>query len=343
MKVLTLTYHWMPNYGAVLQTYALQQYLLHQNIENQVIDYIPRMIKWRSYLGYFIKREFGKLSRIKSTRKFVEKEILLTQKKYCSHAQLAKININYDYIICGSDQIWCEWFIKNAEREDCFSYYLDFVKEKRKKIAYAVSFGSIDISEETLLKIQKNCNTFKWIGVREKEGQYLLEKMHIKSEIVCDPVFLIEKEKYYLFASKSCKKINGSFVFILKSQKKLAFEICKIVDKKKKTQSNSMNVYDWLNFIKNSTVVVTDSFHCMAFSIIFHTPFWVVPTGSNGFDNRIETLLERLELTQRMCDNINKVKRNETINWKGVDQLLDTYVECSKCNLQRVLLNGKNE
>ena len=41
MIVLTITCHRPYNYGAVLQAYALQQYLKSIRVESSVIDYYP--------------------------------------------------------------------------------------------------------------------------------------------------------------------------------------------------------------------------------------------------------------------------------------------------------------
>lgn len=41
MKIGILTFHWSDNYGAVLQCYALQEYLKSQGHEVEIINYTP--------------------------------------------------------------------------------------------------------------------------------------------------------------------------------------------------------------------------------------------------------------------------------------------------------------
>lgn len=46
MKFGTITYHRAVNYGAVLQTYALQKVLDKLGVDNEVIDYRADYIEW---------------------------------------------------------------------------------------------------------------------------------------------------------------------------------------------------------------------------------------------------------------------------------------------------------
>ena len=51
MKVGILTFHWATNYGAVLQCYALQEYLRNEGHEVEIINYKPRKFDfWFKYL-----------------------------------------------------------------------------------------------------------------------------------------------------------------------------------------------------------------------------------------------------------------------------------------------------
>ena len=45
MKIFTITCHRPFNYGAVLQTYALNKYLRDIGHDAQVIDYIPKFLQ----------------------------------------------------------------------------------------------------------------------------------------------------------------------------------------------------------------------------------------------------------------------------------------------------------
>ena len=50
MKIAILTFHWATNYGAVLQAYALQQYLIMQGNDVEIINYFPSKYK-KNYIN----------------------------------------------------------------------------------------------------------------------------------------------------------------------------------------------------------------------------------------------------------------------------------------------------
>ena len=45
MKIGIMTFHWSANYGAVMQAYALSEYLKREGAEPYVIDYYPARLK----------------------------------------------------------------------------------------------------------------------------------------------------------------------------------------------------------------------------------------------------------------------------------------------------------
>lgn len=331
MKTLTITYHWMPNYGAVLQAYALQRFLLEHNIDNKIINYVPRRIKWRSYFGYVKRRELQVIKRISCTRAFVRKELICTDKKYVNHKQLKNMKERSDAVICGSDQIWCEWFIKNAESKYTYSYYLDFVNYG-KRIAYAVSLGNpVFHINEIKTEISRYLKAFEAIGVRENTGKDFVESYGVSAKVVCDPVFLIKANSYMNLVSKSNTITDAHYIYILHNKTSLPIEIANTKLKDHSTLLEVKTVYDWLSRIKHSKYILTDSFHCVAFSIIFHVPFIVVPAFANGFDDRITTILNRLLLKDRMCITVNEALNvPSSIDWNMVDDLLKQYVDESK-------------
>lgn len=94
-----------------------------------------------------------------------------------------------------------------------------------------------------------------------------------------------------------------------------------------------MGVSRWLNTLCNSTHIVTNSFHGVVFSLLFHKSFIVVPIeGSNsGMNDRIYTLLQQVDLSNRLvsdcnADNINYLLY-ENIKWDTVDLLINNMQE----------------
>ena len=93
-KVAIITMHCPLNYGAVLQTYALQQYISSHELSVEIIDYNPNYIVYDQSLMYVgderLKRFFItrmlyriikfpiKFSRIKKFGRFKKTELNLT-------------------------------------------------------------------------------------------------------------------------------------------------------------------------------------------------------------------------------------------------------------------------
>ena len=121
MKIGILTYQRAHNYGALLQAYALKRFLENQGHSVQFIDYWPEYhsedyklipyFKMRSPLGkikaiLLIIIGWKRLKRrIKGYEEFMTKKLnLLTAPEFVIERELNKLN--FDMVICGSDQIW---------------------------------------------------------------------------------------------------------------------------------------------------------------------------------------------------------------------------------------------
>ena len=71
---------------------------------------------------------------------------------------------------------------------------------------------------------------------------------------------------------------------------------------------------EFIWIIKHAQIVLTDSFHCAAFSIIFHQQFWVFERKDKELKDmfsRMETMLSRFGLT----DRIQRRKEDEKLKW----------------------------
>jgi len=72
MKIGTLTLHNANNYGAVLQAYALQKYLLNAGFETEIINYRPNLkasLAQRSFINKVLKYLFKPKAFIMGKRK----------------------------------------------------------------------------------------------------------------------------------------------------------------------------------------------------------------------------------------------------------------------------------
>ena len=89
MKIGILTFHWATNYGAVLQTYALQTFLESKGHEVVIINYKPRNYD-NNFWTYIRNRKFLKHSLYKNELK---KEAALSEfRRYIFILQIELLN-----------------------------------------------------------------------------------------------------------------------------------------------------------------------------------------------------------------------------------------------------------
>ena len=155
MKLGILTYHRTTNYGAIFQTYALQQFILSKNIDCEVIDYLNKTLKRRYSLNPLkkdnIKQSVKSIINIRDNiilkRKFVKflnENISLSCNSY-DEKNIVLSNGVYDRFIVGSDQVWN---LKLSGND--INYYLNFVENDHGKNSYAASFGINQFEKEEL-------------------------------------------------------------------------------------------------------------------------------------------------------------------------------------------------
>ncbi|MCA1031325.1 polysaccharide pyruvyl transferase family protein [Bacillus timonensis] len=351
MKIGTITFHWATNYGAVLQAFALQKYLKDHGYETEIINYIPFNITFKQLLlnlKTFNKDALLKEYKIKQFRKY---NLDISKKKYYTNRGLIEGCQDYDIFICGSDQVWNEWFLMNSEKKYNLSYYLNFVDDSKKRISYATSFGSNELSNEAAKIVKKELKRFSEISVRENSGKKIVESLECNAVRVLDPTLLIDRNIYDDVIGKIKEKDSYQlFSYILHDDQKTAHKINQyIFERYFDTTTNKIynkepiGIPEWLSNIKNAKFVVTNSFHGVVFSIVFQTPFLVVPVENSGMNDRMLTLLNSLNLNNRIVDKFEKQKINElyseVIDWDSVEQRLTTLKRNSRDFLTKAIGN----
>lgn len=314
----TMTFHQSDNYGAVLQAYALQKCIDELGFNTKVINYYSEGIAhWNRQISikdglslYNIKNYiWQRLNRNK------RKNFELFRSKLRLTSPYTKENIKNvleetDRIIVGSDQVWnCD-----CTHED-YTYMLDFLPDDFPFYSYAASFGYSDIPEKYKEKTISLLKRFNGITVREQKAVAIIEKyLGISVPVVADPVLLLDKEKW----DQLIRPIEKRYIFVYQAEKQPELiELAKNIAKKRKCPiyivstvwrgtagRNVKNVSDcspemFLSYLKNAEVVITNSFHGTAFSILFNKDFWVQPLSRNNTNSRIDSILALMGLEQR--------------------------------------------
>lgn len=367
MKIGILTFHKAINYGSVLQTWSLQQFLLSEGHEVEIIDYEPAA--WKSIYGIFnkiqsyhtIKRNLKLLplsffynNKSKSFKKFREKYLNLSNQKYYIGSNFSNLSSKYDCIICGSDQIW------NIKIADCDPiYFLPDIKPQ-KKIAYAVSVGNSDfIGIENADLFKKWILDFDHISVREQktiDKLYQFTEKQVAEFCTLDPTLLHMKETFYPLCSKRIIKEDYIFLYNIWNDKD-GFKIAKEISKQKglpvytiltvrnlrlalRIKKNNIKILfthlspnDYLSLIRYSSFVISDSFHGTAFSIIFEREFISVnyqkEDGSYKNDVRLNNILDNFKLKNRYItvDQLANFDLNSLIDYNDVTS---SRMHCAK-------------
>ena len=201
MKIGIMTFHGARNYGAVLQAYALQQFLLSFDLECRIIDFVSEPLKdytglypkrngWRSVIKNLLMLRYHspRVAREKNFEEFINGFLLLTDRHYTFEEELYSLNDEIDVYVVGSDQVW-----NTTKAETGSAYFLEFVNEKKKKIAYAVSLGNAGRDDLTLY--ENSIRKFDFISCREQSGAKVLSQLtggDIRT--VLDPTLLVKNE-----------------------------------------------------------------------------------------------------------------------------------------------------
>ena len=112
MKVGILTFPGSQSYGASLQMMGTYMTIQDLGCQVEVINYVNDYMRNRKHIsesGSFIRQKLRRIKfipKIWRFRKFEKKIVLYPHKAIHNSMQLREICKRYDYVICGSDQVW---------------------------------------------------------------------------------------------------------------------------------------------------------------------------------------------------------------------------------------------
>lgn len=342
MRIGIITIHNSPNYGASLQAFALWKYITDCGHECEIIDlhrphqadYIPskRYVPYRQQkksVFQFIKTMIrNRKESKKNSKKYLSDKAQDRFDKFNSKIRYSRpyygidmLYANppvYDVYITGSDQLW------NPSQFYCLEpYFLTFAPIGKKRISYAPSIGIPNINAKEKEDFSKWLKYYDSISVRELQAKQLLETIvDEKIECVADPTFLLERNYWKSIASPSKERCPYILLFTLSYDVTL-LEYAKSLSK----QSGIKLIYltaiqpsvdnieyepvtdagpiEWLGYIRNAEMVITNSFHGTVFSIILEAKQFVTYISpSNNRGSRIVDLLHTFDLSDHLLHNL---------------------------------------
>ena len=352
-KIATLTTHGADNYGAVLQAYALHKFIGELGCECQVINYVPayttkeyalirnpETIKEFAFYCFQVLNYTQRKKRKIKFSSFREAYLSLSGHTIADHSELIQTANKYDMVVCGSDQIWNPQIHEFDE-----AYFLSFENITTKLVSYAASFGQDRIDEIIKPELHRRLNKFSSFACREHSAIQLIEELTgTVAQFVLDPVFLLSGEMWREMAKSPSYPDEYDLVYFLsnpgispyaakrhakeKGNKVLSIGFSPRDYKYGIACDYSLGPLEFLGAIEHSDVILTNSFHCTAFAILFEKDFYVrLHRGKQSRNGRIVSLLSELGLEDRIyydeeAKNLDFSKKIDYVSVRGKLQAL---------------------
>jgi len=366
MKVSVITRHAVANYGSLLQAIATQRVIEDLGCSCEIIDYLPdcelpsriepEALKlkpeWNKNplkrMAYLALRQPSALISGAYFKKWRNKHLKLT-KRYSSLEALKNDKPSADIYMTGSDQVWGPAAGKSYDE----TYFLNFLEKSDKKIAYAASIGHLNLEGEEKAKIAELLKDYSAISVREASAVEQLKEMEISSSSVLDPTLLFDKSFWNSFIEKKKKSDKYILVYQIHNNPKLS-EYAKLVSEKTglsivRVSVNFHQIFrcgsfkwlpdigEFLAYIRDASLVITDSFHATAFSINFNVPF-VEVLSQNGTQCRNQSILNLTGLEDRIITDFKSVDLiNKPIDYKRVNGIIEDFRKDSLETLKNMM------
>lgn len=362
MKIGIFTlYYKNHNYGGQLQAYALCEYLNSlKGISCEQISYknhkinknkkVIKKILFKLYERIFYRNVMRGLAQRREC--FLEFEQAVAHScVYVSHT-LGQLDSMYDLIVTGSDQVW------NMEYSD-ENFFLKFAGAG-KRCSYAASFGKNNLSNVITPEMIETLRQYRFLTVREQNAKDYLNAIGLNNcDIVCDPTLLIDADiwKSKIREVPELKSKHYLLVYLLGASQKKREQIKKFAEKNdyeivylphihfsyQKRDKNFADIeiykagpWEFLWLINNAAMIITDSYHCCVFSLLFNKNFYTVDRGEQSgqsTNSRIVTLLSIVNLENRMIENLNEINPVRDMNYAEVNRILKNYASVSQQKL----------
>lgn len=367
MNIGLVSYHRDPNYGTMLQAYALAYAIKREGVTCAYLDYrYARKPLWRtiayqvaSFLGLINQGEFSffETKEFKTIRDkfaaFHSDCIPVSKRRY--YADTIKNALkDFDRFMVGSDQTWSPYMNRNPHGIN----FLQFVEDRTSKCAYAPSIGTVNIDADHGKFMAEHLDSFQHISCRERQNcAYLSSLLDREISYVLDPTLLLSKDEWnqiavlpemtsasyilaYVLGEKTCisqyaemlGEKNGLPVYYI------ATRPCYL---NKKNVLNNVGPREFIGLIRNAAIVVTDSFHGTLFSINYGVDFYSfakrTPVKGEVNDNdRILAFLQELGLEYRFKED-SDISLELPVNYNAVYDRLDIMRISSRLYLQNII------
>lgn len=331
MRIGILTFHRAHNCGAMLQAWALRIVLerMGYSVEFPVCNHVGEPT------GRWLERMQSGLRGLTWIRRAISvlrinalsipgEDLARYRYKMFRHRYLPErtcepkeFTKHYDCIIVGSDQVWSARHAKPWAG----LFLGEGIPRELRLIAYAASYGDVQLSDEKLMPLKRALSRFAAVSVRESLVSVQLQAYyHGRIPVVLDPTLLLRSEDFDMLC-KNVRPPREPYLFMYSvSNNRTFIGLAKQLARKLGVRAVITSVYQYsrsqapngltygvspdrmVGYIKHATYVLADSFHATALSVIYGKQFLTIREREEDETalSRPGTLLSEVGLSDRI-------------------------------------------
>lgn len=289
---------------------------------------------WVRYVYRYLRPDAGKVEKYRKFEQFINHQLPVTQ-EFHSYEELRNAQLEYDALIAGSDQIWNATMMRNISP----AYFLHFANKDALRISYAASIGTEEIPSEYKILFRRYLRNFDFISVREKKAKSEVEKLtDTPVDLVADPTFLLERKDFDQLLKKP--KTSGKYIYVHNVHLSRVDDALNSVVEEMSKRLNLPVIHNWgkkvfsneaghftggveefLGLVSSAEYVITNSFHCTVFAIIYQRNFITIPHYKHP--DRMKNLLEALGIPEHLIGSDKQIPKDLqqlSIDYRAVEE-----------------------
>lgn len=348
-----LTFNRASNYGAVLQTLALKDVCEALGYEVHTVNYLkdtperkPNLV--RSFVSAPNKKRAAmKLARsamsyagdCKRREAFAEfRRSFLNESPVCTSAEDVAA-LGYDVYISGSDQIW-NYNITGGRFDPA---YFGEIPGRAQCVVYAASAQDTPFPLDKELEFKAMLEQANVpIGIREQKlADYAVSLTGTQYPVVLDPTLLAGREFLDKLPEKNAPR--EKYILIYQIDANPASDVSVVaLEKRFGYRTYTMTVprlgsihgrkgeagpEEFLTLLRNAEILLTNSFHGIALSLLLEKDFFVYDNG--GVMTRIDSLLSAVGLNDRKIKMVADIEPGKKIDYQPIRERLSHMREAS--------------
>jgi len=362
MRIGTISFTTIDNYGAILQAYALAKVLEREGHKVGIIDYRLPDLQLRNWLHLMhltytihaplavasgVPELFVRSARIEQFRK----EYLNRTRPAWTDDELREVSAQFDSLITGSDEIF-----RNDREGNIFPpLFLNFADPRRQKlVAYAACSGLVNDYGDKNDVVTKLLNRFDILSVRDETTRALVKKLTgTDPRVVLDPTLLWNFDELPLPEppEKNYVLVYGFFKsprtdrMVRAVADQLGASVVSVGWASKYAHRNlvAADTLQWLSCLKNARLVFTNCYHGLMFSTLYQRDFFVFESDKARI--KLHDFIHRFSLTSRLVPSGESPSRKqlEGMDHQALQQGIKPYVSDSIGCLAEAGQNRENK